>query len=144
MFRFLKRVFKREPVVETPAVPDIVKAEQADRAEQQRKAKLAALDQAIALAHDEAAATAFILQSDYPDARRQAAQHLHSRVYLEQVAQAMRNTDRRVAKLMQQRLDALGQEEKRSALAAEAIDQAERLVQQPQLMVNQVSELDHA
>ncbi|MDB5759910.1 MAG: hypothetical protein JWM30_3199 [Burkholderia sp.] len=144
MFRFLKRVFKRDPVVETPVTPNTVKAEQADRAEQQRQAKMAALDQAIALAHDEAAATAFILQSDYPDARRQAAQHLHSRVYLEQVAQAMRNTDRRVAKLMQQRLDALDQDEKRAALAAEAIDQAERLVQQPQLMVNQVTELDHA
>ena len=144
MFRFLKRVFKREPVAATPVVSETVKAEQADRAEQQRQARQAALEQAIALAHDEAAATAFILQSDYPDARRQAAQHLHSRVCLEQVAQAMRNTDRRVARLMQQRLDALDQAEKRAALATEAIEQAERLVQSPQLMVNQVSELDHA
>ena len=144
MFRFLKRVFKREPVAETPVVSETVKAEQADRAEQQRQARQAALEQAIALAHDEAAATAFILQSDYPDARRQAAQHLHSRGYLEQVAQAMRNTDRRVARLMQQRLDALDQAEKRAALATGAVEQAERLVQSPQLMVNQVSELDHA
>jgi hypothetical protein len=144
MFRFLKRVFKREPVAEKPVAAESVKAEQADRAEQQRQAKQAALEQAIALAHDEAAATAFILQSDYPDARRQAAQHLHSRMYLEQVAQAMRNTDRRVARLMQQRLDALDQEQKRAALAAEAIEQAERLAQSPQLMVNQVTELDHA
>ena len=144
MFRFLKRVFKREPVAETPVVSETVKAEQADRAEQQRQARQAALEQAIALAHDEAAATAFILQSDYPDARRQAAQHLHSRGYLEQVAQAMRNTDRRVARLMQQRLEALDQAEKRAALATEAIEQAERLAQSPQLMVNQVSELDHA
>lgn len=144
MFRFLKRVFKRKPVSELPVVIDSVKAEQADRAEQQRQARLAALEQAIALAHDEAAATAFILQSDYPDARRQAAQHLHSRVYLEQVVLAMRNTDRRVARLMQQRLDALDQEARRAAQATVAIEQAERLVQLPQLMVNQVSELDHA
>ena len=144
MFRFLKRIFKRDPVSETPDVTQSVKAEQADRAEQQRQARQVALEQAIALAHDEAAATAFILQSDYPEARRQAAQHLHGRVYLEQVLQAMRNTDRRVAKLMQQRLDALAQDEKRAALAAEAIGQAERLVELPQLMVNQVTELDHA
>ena len=144
MFRFLKRVFKREPVSATPVVIQDAKTEQADRAEQQRLARQAALEQAIALAHDEVAATSFILQSDYPDARRQAAQHLHTRAYLEQVLQAMRNTDRRVARLMQQRLDALDQEEKRAALASEAIGQAERLVQQPQLMVNQVTELDHA
>ncbi|SMP78168.1 DUF349 domain-containing protein [Noviherbaspirillum suwonense] len=144
MFRFLKRVFKREPVSEAPVVTESVKAEQADRAEQQRQARQAALEQAIALAHDETAATAFILQSDYPDARRQAAQHLHSRACLEQVLQAMRNTDRRVARLMQQRLDALDQEEKRAAQADDAIAQAERLVQLPLLMVNQVTELDHA
>ena len=144
MFRFLKRVFKRTSVVESPAVIDSVKIEQADRAEQQRQARQAALEQAIALAHDEAAASAFILQCDYPDARRQAAQHLHSRVYLEQVAEAMRNTDRRVVRLMQQRLDALDTDAKRAAQATDAIEQAERLVQLPQLMVNQVSELDHA
>ena len=144
MFRFLKRVFKRDPISEAPVVTESVKAEQADRAERHRQARLAALDQAIALAHDETAATAFILQSDYPDARRQAAQHLQSRACLEQVLQAMRNTDRRVARLMQQRLDALDQQEQRAAQANEAIAQAERLVQQPQLMVNQVSELDHA
>jgi hypothetical protein len=141
MFRFLfKRASKREPVAE----PVAAKTEQADRAEQQRQARQAALEQAIAVAHDEAAATAFILQCDYPDARRQAAQHLHSRPYLAQVAQAMRNTDRRVAKLMQQRLDALDKAEACAALAMQAVTEAERLAEAPQLMVNQVSELDHA
>jgi hypothetical protein len=141
MFRFLfKRASRREPVADTVAA----KTEQADRAEQQRQARQAALEQAIALAHDEAAATAFILQCEYPDARRQAAQHLHSRPCLEQVAQAMRNTDRRVAKLMQQRLDALDKAEACAALAMQAITEAERLAESPQLMVNQVTELDHA
>ena len=143
MFRFLKRVFRREPVAEAPLI-ETTQAAAAEAAVQQRQAKQAALEQAIALAHDEAAATAFILASDYPDARRQAAQHIHGRAYLEQVAQAMRNTDRRVARLMQQRLDALDLEEKRAAQAAESIAQAERLAQSPLLMVNQVTELDHA
>ena len=140
MFRSLfNRVFKREPV----AAPAVAETAQADRALQQRQARLAALDQAIALAHDEAAATAFILQCDSPDARRQAAQHLHGRAFLEQVRDAMRNTDRRVAKLMQQRLDALDQEEARALQATQAIEQAELLAEAPLLMVNQVSELDH-
>ncbi len=143
MFRFLKRVFRREPVAEAPLV-ETTQAAAAEAAVEQRQAKQAALEQAIALAHDEAAATAFILSSDYPDARRQAAQHLHGRAYLEQVAQSMRNTDRRVARLMQQRLDALDQEEKRAAQAAESIAQAQQLAQSPLLMVNQVTELDHA
>nr|WP_217344524.1 DUF349 domain-containing protein [Noviherbaspirillum sp. L7-7A]MBV0878681.1 DUF349 domain-containing protein [Noviherbaspirillum sp. L7-7A] len=141
MFRSLiRRVLKRDTQPEPVAVPSI----QIDRAEQQRLKRQALLEQAIAVAHDEAAAAAFILQCDYPDARRQAAQHLHSRVHLTQVLQAVRNTDRRVAKLMQQRLDALDQAASREAQALQAIEQAERLVAAPQLVVSQVTELDHA
>jgi hypothetical protein len=141
MFRSLiRRVLKRDTQPEPVAVPSV----QADRAEQQRLKRQSLLEQAIAVAHDEAAAAAFILQCDYPDARRQAAQHLHSRVHLTQVLQAVRNTDRRVAKLMQQRLDALDQAEAREAQALQAIEQAERLVAAPQLVVSQVTELDHA
>lgn len=141
MFRSLiRRVLKRD----TQHEPVAVASAQVDRAEQQRLKRQALLEQAIAVAHDEAAAAAFILQCDYPDARRQAAQHLHGRVYLTQVLQAVRNTDRRVAKLMQQRLDALDQAEAREAQALQAIEQAERLAAAPQLVVSQVTELDHA
>jgi exonuclease SbcC len=141
MFRSLiRRVFKRDTQPEPVAAPNV----QVDRAEQQRLKRQALLEQAIAVAHDEAAAAAFIQQCDYPDARRQAAQHLHDRVYLTQVLQAVRNTDRRVAKLMQQRLDALDQAEAREAQALKAIEQAERLAAAPQLVVSQVTELDHA
>ena len=141
MFRSLiRRVFKRDTRPEPAAMPSV----QVDRAEQQRQKRQAMLEQAIAVAHDEAAAAAFILQCDYPDARRQAAQHLHDRTYLTQVLQGVRNTDRRVAKLIQQRLDALDQAEAREAQALKAIEQAERLVSSPQLVVSQVTELDHA
>jgi exonuclease SbcC len=141
MFRSLiRRVFKRDTQPEPVAAPSV----QVDRAEQQRLKRQALLEQAIAVAHDEAAAAAFIQQCDYPDARRQAAQHLHNRIYLTQVLQAVRNTDRRVAKLMQQRLDALDQAEAREAQALKAIEQAERLAAAPQLVVSQVTELDHA
>lgn len=141
MFRSLiRRVLKRDTQPEPVAVASV----QVDRAEQQRMRRQAMLEQAIAVAHDEAAAAAFILECDYPDARRQAAQHLHSRAHLAQVLQAVRNTDRRVAKLMQQRLEALDQAEAREARALQAIEQAERLAAAPQLVVSQVSELDHA
>lgn len=141
MFRSLiRRVLKRDSQPEPVAVASM----QVDRAEQQRAKRQAMLEQAIAVAHDEAAAAAFILQCDYPDARRQAAQHLHGRVHLTQVLQAMRNTDRRVAKLMQQRLDALDHAEAREGQALQAIGQAERLAAAPQLVVSQVTELDHA
>lgn len=141
MFRSLiRRVLKRDTQPEPVVVPSV----QIDRAEQQRLKRQALLEQAIAVAHDEAAAAAFILHCDYPDARRQAAQHLHSRVHLTQVLQAVRNTDRRVAKLMQQRLDALDQAEAREAHALQAIALAERLAAAPQLVVSQVTELDHA
>src|SRR5689334_10435192 len=74
MFRSLiRRVLKRDTQPEPVAVASV----QVDRAEQQRAKRQAMLEQAIAVAHDEAAAAAFILQCDYPDARRQAAQHLH-------------------------------------------------------------------
>ena len=141
MFRSLiRRVFKRDTQPEPVVVPSV----QVDRAAQQRLKRQAMLEEAIAVAHDEAAAAAFILRCDYPDARRQAAQHLHDRTYLTQVLQGVRNTDRRVAKLMQQRLDALDQAEAREARALEAIEQAERLAAAPQLVVSQVTELDHA
>ena len=141
MFRSLiRRVFKRDTQPEPVVVPSV----QVDRAAQQRLKRQAMLEEAIAVAHDEAAAAAFILRCDYPDARRQAAQHLHGRTHLTQVLQGVRNTDRRVAKLMQQRLDALDQAEAREARALEAIEQAERLAAAPQLVVSQVTELDHA
>ena len=142
MFRSLiRRVLRRDARPEPAALPAV---QQVDRAEEQRQKRQAALEQAIAVAHDEAAAAAFILHCDYPDARRQAAQHLHGRVYLTQVLQGVRNTDRRVARLMQQRLDALDQAEALQAQALQAIEQAERLAAAPQLVVSQVTELDHA
>ncbi|GAC1546238.1 MAG: hypothetical protein NVS3B11_02700 [Collimonas sp.] len=105
------------------------------------QARQQALQQAQALP-DEAAAVAFILQSTFADARLCAAQQVQSRAALEQVLQACRNTDRRVAKLMQGRLDSGRQQQLIADRAAASVAQAQRLQQEQQLMPNHVAELD--
>jgi len=64
-----------------------------------------------ALAGDEAVAADFILACDYSELRLAAAEFIHSREHLERVHAGIRNTDRRVAKLMQSRLDAIRHQE---------------------------------
>jgi exonuclease SbcC len=102
-----------------------------------------ALKAAAALS-DEASAAAFILQCQFADARLQAAELIRSKPMLEQVEQAMRNADRRVAKLVRGRLDALALEEARQQQAQAGLEHAQRLVQEPLLMPSQVAELDRA
>ena len=104
--------------------------------------KQAQLIAAGKLAGQEAAALAFILQSDYADARFQAVQHIHEAAALAQIIQAMRNTDRRVSKYAQEQLTALQTQQKRAALAEACLLQGQQLLANPVLMVNQLAEWD--
>ncbi len=106
-------------------------------------ARQSALKEAAAL-KDESSAVAFILQCQFADARLQAAGLIQSKLMLEQVEQAMRNADRRVAKLVHGRLDALIQQEARRRHAQVRLDEAQRLVQERLLVPSQVAELDRA
>lgn len=100
------------------------------------------LARAASFAGQEDAALAFILQSDYADARLQAAMHIHSPEALMQVSQAMRNTDRRVSKLVQEKL-ALFQKQQKMNLAVQAcLSQGQQLLESMPLMVNQVTTWD--
>ncbi|WP_211474191.1 DUF349 domain-containing protein [Collimonas humicola] len=140
MFGFL---FKR---TERAAPQPAVAPQTALRAEAKQvsdQARQQALQQAQALS-DEAAAVTFILQSTFADARLAAAQLVQSPPALEQVLQACRNTDRRVAKLMQARLDSVRQQQAIAGKAAACIVQAQHLQQERQLMPNQVAELDRS
>ncbi len=103
-----------------------------------------ALDAAAALGSDESVALAFILSCGVPEARLCAAQLLHSRSIMEQAQKAMRETDRRVAKLMQQRLSELVQRERSQLLMQAAIARAQGLVADATVLPNQVVELDRA
>ncbi len=106
------------------------------------EARQAAIAQAEQLPEDENDAVAFILQTAFADARFIAAQKIHSKVALEQVRLAMRNTDRRVTRLVQSRLDTLLQEEKQQEQVRACVDLAERLKNEKHLLPNQVAELD--
>ncbi len=134
MFDFL---FKRKP--KTPPTPAVVAAPVVVAPTAAREAAVGA---AKALQHDEAASVAFLIACDFADARLLAAQAVHSVPALQQVLAAVRNTDRRVAKLMQTRLDQLDAQRKLLALATTCIADADRLATGTALTPNQVSELD--
>ncbi|WP_317204702.1 DUF349 domain-containing protein [Janthinobacterium sp.] len=137
MFDFL---FKRSASKQSE--PQAVVAEQTAVAAQAAARRAGQLAQARALAGDEGDAVAFILACEYADARLIAAEHVQGRAALEQVHQAMRNTDRRVAKLMQARLDLIRHAHSEQNKAQSCVDSAQRLLGDDKLSPNQVAELD--
>lgn len=94
------------------------------------------------LGGDEDAACAFILASEFSELRLAAAELVHSCPQLERVHAAMRNTDRRVAKLMQSRLDAIRHHEAELRRGQEALALANGLLNDELLTPNHVAELD--
>jgi hypothetical protein len=137
MFEFL---FKRS--ASKTAVPDPVVAEQAAASAQSASRRAEQVARAHAVAGDEAAAFAFIVSSEFADARLIAAEHVHALPLLEKVHHAMRNTDRRVAKLMQGRIDLIRHQAAETQRAQASIDTAQRLLNDDKLSPNQVAELD--
>jgi hypothetical protein len=91
---------------------------------------------------DEAGTADFILQCEFSELRLAAADMIHSRAELERVYHAIRNTDRRVAKLMHARLDAIRHHEAELQRGQACIEQAEALLRDDKLTPNQVAELD--
>jgi len=94
------------------------------------------------LGADEAAAVDFLLQSEFSELRLAAAELVHGREHLERVHAAMRNVDRRVAKLVQGRLDAIRHHDAELRRGQEALDQAKALLNDTLLTPNHVAELD--
>jgi hypothetical protein len=91
---------------------------------------------------DEAAAVEFILQCEFSELRLAAAEFVHSPEPLERVHTAMRNTDRRVAKLMQSRLDAHRHREAERRRGETTLEQARSLLREALLTPNHVADLD--
>lgn len=140
MFEFLfKRPGDNKPG-DPPAAPAAPPAEPAAAAgSPQREA------QAERLRHldgDENAAVEFILQSDFSDLRLAAAEFVHSCAQLERVYAAMRNLDRRVAKLVHGRLEALRHHEAELRRGQAALEQARSLLKDALLTPNHVADLD--
>ncbi|MYM27486.1 DUF349 domain-containing protein [Duganella sp. CY15W] len=135
MFDFLfKRATESSVVPPAPAPAPEPDAAAGRRDEQAQRA--------AALNGNEAAAVALILESEFAGVRLTAAEHVQSQAALEQVLQAVRNTDRRVAKLMQSRLDAIRYQQAELQKAQACLDLAQRLLQDEKLTPNQVAELD--
>ncbi len=103
---------------------------------EQQAARLKTLD------GDEASAVDFILACEFSELRLTAAELVHSRAALERVHAAIRNTDRRVAKLMQSRLDALRHHDAELARGQATLAQARTLLADDHLTPNQVADLD--
>ena len=137
MFEFL---FKRS--ASKPSAPDPVVAEQAAASAQSASRRAEQVARAHAVAGDETAAADFIMSSEFADARLIAAEHVHALPLLEKVHHAMRNTDRRVAKLMQGRIDLIRHQAAETQRAQASIDTAQRLLNDEKLSPNQVAELD--
>jgi hypothetical protein len=91
---------------------------------------------------DEAGAADFILQCEFSELRLAAAEFVHSREQLERVHAAIRNTDRRVAKLMHARLDAIRHHDAELQRGQACIVHAETLLADDKLTPNHVAELD--
>ncbi|MEW6762697.1 MAG: DUF349 domain-containing protein [Pseudomonadota bacterium] len=91
---------------------------------------------------DEEAAVAFIVSSEFSELRLAAAELVHSRAQLERVHAATRNLDRRVAKLMQSRLDAIRHHEAELRRGQEALAHARSLLNDELLTPNHVAALD--
>lgn len=94
------------------------------------------------MAGDEAAAVELILNSEFADVRLAAAEHVTSQAALEKVQHAVRNSDRRVAKLMQGRLDAIRHVQAEQKQAQACIALAQRLLADEKLTPNLVADLD--
>lgn len=142
MFEFL---FKRpgdKPGDNSAAQPTPADQNAAAKAAATATSREQQAQQMAGLRGDEAGAADFILQCDYSELRLAAAEHVHSRVQLERVYAAIRNTDRRVAKLMQSRLDALRHHDAELQRGQGCLEQAEALLREDKLTPNQVAELD--
>lgn len=138
MFSFL---FRRSAKKSLSAQPEVRPA-LAEAKIQQENARQTALSQAGAFDGQEAAAVEFILQCGFADARLIAAAHISSQSLQERVHSAMRNTDRRVARLMQGKIEASLQLAQCEQQAQQCLEQAQQLVSDVQLMPNQVADLD--
>ena len=137
MFDFL---FKRSASKSSEPAP--VVTEQAAATAQSATRRAEQVARAHAVAGDELAAVDFLIASEFAEARLIAAEHVHSLALLEKVHQALRNTDRRVAKLMQGRIDLLRHQAAEAQRAEAAIATAQRLLGEDNLSPNQVVELD--
>lgn len=154
MFEFLSKFSFRRPKTDKnlsktggkPSAPGASEVASLQLAENKKnlveQARAATLAQIAQAGNDEPALIALLLACDFADGRFKAAQMVHSQSGLEQVHAAMRNIDKRVTKLMQNRLDLIAQASQQEQQAQRCIAQVSSLLEQASLISNQVTDLD--
>ena len=142
MFDFL---FKRRRAATVSSIQAATgqAAQTAARAETRQQEREQAMLQAAALS-DEPGALAFIADCEFADARLQAAQWLQSQSALTEALRVVRNSDRRVAKLLQTRLDTLQRRQRAQQQMQAVIEQAEALLRDPVLTPDRAADADRA
>jgi exonuclease SbcC len=113
------------------------------RVQARQQAREQAMQQAAAL-QDEAAALTFIVQCEFADARLQAAQWLQGAAALAEALRAVRNSDRRVAKLLQTRLDDIQRGQRAQVQMQAVLEQTEALLRDPALTPDRAADADRA
>ncbi|WP_422961422.1 DUF349 domain-containing protein [Undibacterium sp. Xuan67W] len=147
MFEFL---FKRRPASTNISPADVTSSAEGKQKESERQKnavmiagkRTEVMERIQTLTKDENALVEIILSCDFADGRFSAAQHVYSQEALRKVANALRNTDKRVAKLMQSRLDDIATLDRQRHLAIQCVEQARRLVHDEKLIPQQLIELD--
>lgn len=146
MFEFISKLVSRRSsnqVQEQLAAQSLQKAQDEVVRQKSKEQQRHAYQQQIEAAFgNEDALLALLLACDFADGRYLAAQHLHSSAHLEKALQATKNIDKRVAKLMQTRLDQLSHQEQVQQAAQACVKQAEDLLSQEMILANQLIELD--
>lgn len=109
--------------------------------EVERQTFLRRIDASI---NHEEAVLALLLQCDFADGRLHAAQQIHSKENLERVIKELRNSDKRVAKLMMLRLEQIQKKEAMARALHSCVSEAQGLLAQECILANQVIALDKA
>lgn len=138
MFDFL---FKKRsvPAAALPGPAANVGEQAAKLKNQEREA---ALLRALGFTGQEDAALAFLLKSEFADARLQALQHINSETALTEVTRAMRSTDRRVHRQAQEKLATIKDARHRQQAVQHCQQRASDLLSQEILLVNQLADWD--
>lgn len=136
MLNFLLNCFrKKRPVaIPQPVVRKVPSESQI--------AKQEALQQAEQLSGNDMVIADFVLQCRFADARFVAAQKIQTKEAQEKVKAALQKSDRRVYRLMQDRLNEQARSDKFLSDAKKCIEKAVGLVNEPGLTPNLVAELD--
>lgn len=141
MFDFISKLLQGRPATKKNSQQVIVDLHKSLLDEVKQKSKEQERQdylQKIAAINDENALLDLLLACDFADGRLQAAQKILTQSNLERALPAMRKLDKRVAKLLQSRLDAYAQNAQDQLAALASIDVADRLLQQPTILSNQV------